>query len=389
MYKIIESTENLNRDLWMEIDLGAIAHNMRVVRKIACSPLISAVVKADGYGHGAVAVAQTLLDNGADRFSVATPDEAFELREHFEDIPILILSEVDAHLAPELARKNIAVTVASADKLRAVCCELRGSASPLLVHIKVDTGMGRIGFEPSDSAADEISEVLRTLNQESAIYIEGVFSHFAKADDEDLTFSHIQARRFLDFVDALKMRGIEPEIKHMANSAAIINLPEYHFDMVRAGILLFGTTPTGERFERYLDGEIVQLRPALSVKSRATFVKKLDKESGIGYCHAYIAEPGEVIITVPAGYADGVSRTLSGKLEVLVGGRRCRQVGNICMDQMMVKGFDGAKAGDEIILVGSCGSDAVTIEEIARKMGTLNYEVMCMFSKRIPRVYLK
>lgn len=389
MYKVIESTENLSRDLWIEIDLGAIAHNMRVVRKITGASMISAVIKADGYGHGAVAVAQTLLDNGADRFSVATPDEAFELREHFPDTPILILGEVDAHLAPELAGKNIAVTVASASRLSAICDALRETDSRLRIHIKVDTGMGRIGFEPAFDAAREIADMVLSDGAGKRILVEGVFSHFARADDDDLSFSHIQAQRFCDFVKMLEECGVNPEIRHIANSAAIINLPEYHFDMVRAGILLFGSTPTGRKFERYVGGEILRLKPALSVKSRATFIKKLGEERGIGYGHAYTAGSGDVVITVPAGYADGISRILSGKLEVLVGGRRCRQIGNICMDQLMVEGFDGAKVGDEIIIVGSCGSDEVTIEEVAGKMGTLNYEVMCMFSKRIPRVYLQ
>lgn len=408
MYTSIENKDKLNRDLWIEVDLDAIAHNMRVIRTLSKSTMISAVVKADGYGHGAVAVGRTLLDNGADRFAVATADEAYELRESFPETPILILGEVDVHLASNLAEKKIAVTVTSPEKL--MCFHEMLSTSdkipkhPLVVHIKVDTGMGRIGCEPTAETAERWKEAVDRIA--NTIEIEGVFSHFAKADDADKAFSHDQARRFVDFVAMLKSRGIDPPVKHMANSAAIIELPEYHFDMVRAGILLFGMTPTGESLDICLKRRSgvrdsvrlsEKLKPALSIKSRAIFVKKISEDMGIGYSHSFVAEKDSIIVTVPAGYADGISRLLSNKMDVLIGGRRCRQIGNVCMDHFMVQGYEGVKVGDEIVIAGcqdardveaGAAQLCIPIEELAEKMGTLNYEIICMLSKRIPRVYL-
>lgn len=518
MYKSIVNKEKLSRDLWIEVDLSAIAHNMRVVRRLSHSALVSAVVKADGYGHGAVAVGRTLIENGADRFCVATADEAYELREAFPETPILILSEVDVHLAPDLARRHIAVTVTSAKKLIAFSKALRSavesgafrSAPPCLhVHIKVDTGMGRLGCRPTEESVDEWMEALREIRKSGAvstrishtggvgfqsepssgidaaraanaliqkgaasqtnaanqtnaagltdsagelgiyeINIEGLFSHFAKADDADKTFSHLQAKRFMNFAEMLARRGINPPIRHMANSAAIAELPGYHFDMVRAGILMFGMTPSGEPLERCLErrccdpistvetrgtddpktnsrrdahprtgsqGEHIPhggdcppvLKPALAIKSRAIFVKRIPEDMGIGYSHAYTAEANDIVVTIPAGYADGISRLLSNRMDVLIGGRRCRQIGNICMDHLMVLGYEGIEVGDEVVIAGcqeikvrsapeeyrkAAGSEekeaCIPIEEMASKMGTLNYEIVCMLSKRIPRVYL-
>lgn len=401
MYTSITDKQDLNRDLWIEVDLAAISHNMRIIRLLSRSKRISAVVKADGYGHGAVAVGAALLEGGADHFCVATPDEAYELRAAFPDVSILVLSEVDTHLASELAKQRIAVTATSAEKMRRFADQLFGSDLTLCVHIKVDTGMGRIGCVPSEASAEAFAEAIRNINLRSpspSIRIEGVFSHFAKADDRDKTFSHLQAKRFVEFVAMLEKRGICPPVKHMANSAAVIDLPEYHFDMVRAGILLFGMTPTGEPLSAFSGSSRLReedrcLKPALSIKSRVIFAKKLDEAMGIGYGHTFAAPAGSVVVTVPAGYADGISRLLSGKMEVLIGGRRCRQVGNICMDHFMALAYDGVRTGDEIVIVGTQSSsesesERITAEELAGKMGTLNYEILCMLSKRIPRVYL-
>lgn len=454
MYTRIDDKEKLNRDLWIEVNLDAIAHNMRVIRSLSKSTMISAVVKADGYGHGAVAVGRTLLENGADRFAVATADEAYELRDEFPDTPVLILGEVDIHLAPALAEKKIAVTVTSPEKLTGFYKQLQTSAStfdsPLVVHIKVDTGMGRIGCEPTEEAANAWKKAVESVGD--SVVIEGVFSHFAKADDSDKAFSHFQAKLFIDFVEMLAARGIHPPVKHMANSAAVLELPEYHFDMVRAGILLFGMTPTGESLHDCLKrrapdmsvnrladrdvnvnrgvnrdadlSRVPELIPALSIKSRVIFVKNVFADMGIGYSHSFVAKKGSTIVTVPAGYADGISRLLSNKMDVLIGGRRCRQVGNVCMDHFMVLGYEGVKVGDEIVIAGcqrredgvganedtpafgeyggAAGENVskfagnscyplmsrISVEELAEKMGTLNYEIICMLSKRIPRVYI-
>ncbi len=481
MYKSLENKENLSRELWIEIDLDALASNMREVKYMAGKARVCAVIKADGYGHGAARVAPTLLENGADMFAVATVDEAFEIRELYPEVPILVLGGVNPMLAPELAAENIAVAVDSPEKLKAFSDALYSNKRmikrydegdfpsddaddeddidrviddfrlkdhymsveqsdvdipKLKVHIKVDTGMGRIGVLPGVRMADAFAKLAVLDN----IEIEGVFSHFARADEDMLegkiyrtlddskmlddslvenmpsdSFSYTQATRFDNFLSLLKERGVVPDIKHMSNSAATLALPEFRYDMVRVGALLFGISPG----VKPLGGNF---KPVLSIKSRAIFVKKLSYPTGISYGHTYEANKGDVIVTVPAGYADGISRHLSGKMDVLIGGKRCRQIGNICMDYFMVAGYEGIKVGDEITILGAervredvklkDGSknklsdgywnpvketdnsreseiERITVEEMAEKMGSISYEVVCMLSKRIPRIYIE
>lgn len=445
MYKVVSSKDRLNRDLWIEVDLAAIAHNMRLLRRATAARQITAVIKADGYGHGAVEIGRTLLENGADRFAVATADEAYELREHFPDVPILVLSDVAPEIAPALAKSGISVVVTSADKLERFSDYMKsgaasgaasdaaseaasgaaGGESPrLAVHIAVDTGMGRIGAEPTDEVARAFAEA----SKHEGIRIEGLISHFATADDyddKDFSVARAQADRFIEFAAALKAHGVEPEIKHISNSAAIMNLPEYHMDMVRAGILMFGMTPTGRPWDpskalsyakEHASAEVLkkieraeakereslsaagsqgsrkcienELCPALSIKAKVIFVKQLSKDMGISYGHTYRAKAGAHIATIPAGYADGISRLLSNKIDLIINGKRFRQVGNICMDHLMAEVDASVKVGDEAVIAGFQGSEHISIEEIAEKMGTLNYEIICMLSKRIPRVYL-
>lgn len=380
MFKRIEGKIDLTRDLWIEIDLGAIAHNVSEIKKLVGDTKVCAVVKADGYGHGAVEIGKTLLDAGASMFAVATVDEALEMREHFRDVPILVLGETDAAVAPIVARARIAVTVTSLGKAQKLAGILRASESPrLAIHIKVDTGMGRIGFAPNEASLEDIVKIARI----SELEIEGLYSHFSSADEANKDYARLQLKRYQEFSEELRHRGIVPRIRHMANSAGIVELPESHFDMVRTGILPLGLYPSPE-----VDQTKMDLRPALSLKSRVGFVKTVEHPLPIGYGGDYIASPGEHIVTLPFGYADGLPRALSGKMDVLIGGRRCRQVGRISMDLATVRTAEVVEPGAEAVIVGAQGDEYIGVDELARHMGSINYEVICGFSKRIPRLYI-
>ncbi len=375
-------------DLWIEVNLDALAHNMRIVRTMTKAPLVCAVVKADGYGCGAAHIAKTLLDNGADYLAVATAREAFELRQ-VVDAPILVLCEVNPVYAPEFARKKISVAAGSATRVRAYSEALAASDcnQPLLVHIKVETGMNRMGFLPKEEMADSVLAVSKMEN----IVIEGVFSHFARAE-EPVDCSDIQAKKFFAFLKLLEERGIYPRIRHLVNSAATVSMKEYHLDMVRVGALIYGIFASEE--SRAFD-----LKPVLSLKSRVSFVKTMAERAGISYGHNHTVEKGTVVATVYGGYGDGISRAFSGKMDVLIRGRRCKQVGNICMSNFMVEGFDGIEQDDEVVILGYSESeggdgctdkvcDTITMEEMAGRIGSISAEILCMLGKRIPRIYI-
>ncbi len=374
-------------DLRLAIDLDALGHNMRIVREISKSPLVCAVVKADGYGCGATRIAKTLLDNGADYLAVATAGEALELRE-VVDAPIMVLCEVNPIYAPVFARQNISVAAGSAGRVCAYSEVLaeRPCDQPLAVHIKVETGMNRMGFLPRKDTADEVLELSKIEN----IVLDGVFSHFARAE-EPVDCSDRQAKKFFAFLKLLEERGVRPRIRHLVNSAATVSMPQYHLDMVRVGALIYGIFASEE--SRALD-----LKPVLSLKSKVSFVKTVEERGGISYGHNHTVEKGTVVATVCGGYGDGISRALSGKMQVLIRGRRCQQIGNICMSNFMVEGFEGIDPDDEVVILGYSQSasadggdnicDVITMEEIADRIGSISAEILCMLGKRIPREYI-
>jgi len=372
----------LNR-AWAEINLDNIAHNVREVRKIVGErTAILGVVKADAYGHGAIEVAKTLLENGVTHLAVSMLDEAIQLRLHGVQVPILILSYTDPVRAEEIINYNVTQTVFSHDLAKALSDTAVRMGRKVKIHIKIDTGMTRVGFMPGFNA---VKDVVR-ISQLPGIIIEGLFTHFASADEEDKTYTYTQFERFMSIVSELQRIGIHIPIKHVANSAAIINFPEMHMNMVRPGIILYGLYPSDN-----VDKSRISLKPAMSLKANVILVKDVEPNIPISYGRVFKTQRYSKIATIPIGYADGYSRLLTGKARVLINGEFAPVVGTICMDQCMVDVTDlksEVKTGDEVVLFGKQGDKEIKAEEIASLMGTINYEIVTLVGKRIPRVYL-
>jgi len=372
----------ITRPVWAEINLDNLAYNIREVRRVTPSGvLITAVIKADGYGHGAAMIGQTLLENGADRFAVAMLSEGLQLRKAFPETEILILGYTPEELAGEAVENRLTQTVFSKEQAQAVSRNAQAMNRTAKIHIKLDTGMGRIGMQTTESTVSEILEI----SEMSGIEIEGMFTHFAVADETDKQFTHEQVKKYRWVQEQLENRGVRIPICHVSNSAGIIDLPDYHFNMVRAGIVLYGLYPSDE-----VSHTGVSLKEVMTLKARVSHVKELEAGRGVSYGLKYRTEQCEKIATLPLGYADGYTRMLSGKAHVMIQGQRVPVVGRICMDQCMIRvtGLD-VKPGDEVVLFGGNDSSGVSIDEVAAWLGTINYEIICMIDKRVPRVYMK
>lgn len=371
------------RAAWAEVDLDALAHNMKEIKRLTEEgALVTAVIKADGYGHGAKKIAQTLLDNGADRFAVAVLDEGIELRKAGFSVPILILGFTDKERAEEIIGYDLEQAVYSWDLAEAISKEAVNQKKTAKIHIKVDTGMGRIGLKPDDDSV----QLIKKISQLPNIIIEGIFTHFAIADEKDKEYTKEQYQKLIRICGELEKENVRINIKHCGNSATIIDLPEMHLNMVRAGIILYGLKPSDEVM---LDK--LELKQVMSLKVRITHVKEIEAGQSVSYGRKFIAGKKSKIASLPIGYADGYTRMLSGKAEALVKGRRVPVVGRICMDQCMIDitGIEDVKVGDEVVLFGKQGDGFIHIDELAEKLDTINYEIVCMISKRVPRVYVK
>ncbi len=372
------------RPAWAEINLDNLAFNLKEFRnKVKDSARIMAVVKADGYGHGAVEVARTAVKNGSKILGVGFLDEGIELREAGINTPILILGYTPPEQVSGLLDHSLTPTVFDLDLARALADEAQKRGERAKVHVKVDTGMGRLGIFSWEEAVRFIEELCRL----PSIEIEGFFTHFAVADERDKTFTLQQLSKYKKMVESLSRKGIEIPLKHVANSAATMDLAETHLDMIRLGISLYGLYPSSE-----VQKEWVDLKPVMSLKTKVIHLKKVPAGTGISYGRTYFTRDESWIASLPLGYGDGYSRLLSGKSQVLIKGRRYPVIGRICMDHMMVdlgKDLSGIMVGDEVAVIGQQGSDSITVEEIADLLGTINYEVTCAVSKRIPRVYIK
>ncbi len=374
---------------WAEIDLDAIKHNLTEVKKQLHDKVkMMAVVKADAYGHGALEVSKTALESGADWLGVALLDEAIQLRKAGIDAPILILGKILAEYMGELFEYNITPCVADVEFARLLSKEAVKRARPIKVHLKIDTGMTRIGFLYDDNS--ENREKTKTdiieISRLPGIEIEGAFTHFSLADSSDPQYTRMQHARFCDLMDRLGEKGIKILLKHVSNSAATLNFPEMQMDMVRSGIITYGLKPSDET-----DVGKLNLIPAMTFKTRVTHVKEVDKNTRISYGGVYKADEKKVIATLGVGYADGYSRILSGKAEVVLKGKKLNQTGRICMDQCMIDATEvnNINVGDEVILFGGGRNAEVSADDVAKKLGTINYEVVCMVGKRVPRVYIK
>lgn len=367
-----------------DIDLDAILHNMEQMhRLIDPHTQMIAVIKTDGYGHGAIPIAREFESvDYVYGYAVATEEEALALRADDIKKPILILGYTFPEQYEALLRAEISpaiFTLESAKLLSETAVQLNVTAH---IHIKLDTGMGRVGFLVSEESADVIAQISKLPH----MMIEGMFTHFAKADEKDKTSANKQLAEYHHMVDMLRSRGVEIPLKHCSNSAGILDLPQANLDLVRAGITLYGLHPSDE-----VHLERMEMQPVLSLKSRVVHVKRLPAGYGISYGATYVTPSERVIATIPVGYGDGYARSLSNCGDVLIRGKRAPICGRVCMDQFMVDVTDipDVCVGDTVTLIGRDGEEQITLEELGEKSGRFNYEFACDLGKRIPRVFYK
>lgn len=372
--------------VWAEIDLDAIRSNILSLEKIYSNVnglKFCAVIKADGYGHGAVRIAEYISDI-TDFFAVATLPEALELRRAGITKPVLILGFLHPMFAAEAIENDISLTVFDTETAKALSAAAEEAGREAKIHIKIDTGMSRIGFAPCRASIAEVLEISRL----PGIKTEGIFTHFFSADDDitkdNLATTREQFEKFDRICAALSASGLDIPIKHCSNSAAATRLPEFHKDMVRLGISIYGLYPSPYVNE-------ISLRPALSMKSHVVMVKEIQPGTTVGYGAAFTASRPTKVATIPAGYADGYMRLLSNKADVLINGRRARIIGRVCMDQLMadVTDIGSVCRGDEVVLIGKSGTEEITADELACLCGTIGYEFTCQINKRVPRIYKK
>ncbi len=361
------------------VDLDAIRFNVRQVLKKVRLARVMAVVKANAYGHGMVEVAKTALDTGADYLAVALVEEGLQLREAGILEPTLVFGGFFPDQAELFVKYNLDATLYTSENAAALTKAAQLFGRPARVHVKVDTGMGRVGV-PWEQAADFVAEVAQNPNLE----LVGMYTHFATSDERDKTFANLQLERFRLVLKQVESRGISIPIKHAANSGAILDMPESYFDMVRPGIMMYGYYPSFETTES------VRLKPAMAFRSKVLFVKEVEKGTSVSYGRKFVASHKTTIATIPVGYADGYNRLLTNQGEVLIRGKKYPVAGRVCMDQILIDLGPHApvRVGDEVLLFGQTPEGEVSVYDICRKLDTIPYEVTCWVSGRVPRIYV-
>ena len=380
------------RTIEARIDLTAVAHNVKQLKGLTKEGTeFMAVVKADGYGHGAVPVARRSLDAGADRLGVARLEEAVELRLAEISAPILVFGYVDPPAVNLLAEKNITATVFGKKSAKALSDAAVENNVTVRAHLKVDTGMGRVGLlipglRPAGDKPEAAEQEIRYICGLPGLDMEGIYTHFAAADSLDKTYTRYQLDNFNRFLEELTARNIGFDCVHAANSAGIIDMPDAHFNMVRAGISLYGLYPSPE-----VDHSVAKLKPAMELAAKVTSVRRVPEGVLMSYGMTYATPSETSIASVPAGYADGFSRHNSSNGFMLVKGQRVPIAGRVCMDQTMVDlgDMETVSPGDEVMILGRQGDEEITADEIAGRIGTINYEVVSALTHRVPRVYLQ
>lgn len=383
-----------NLIIWAEVDLNAYAHNIRELKRITRPDArLMAVVKADGYGHGAIEVARIALQNGAEHLGVARINEAIPLREAGLEAPILIFGYTPPEFATQLVDYDLSQTVYSFSTACALSDRVSREGKTIKIHIKVDSGMGRLGIvlkdliknQASKSSASNPVQTVASIDRLSGLEIEGVFTHFATSDSADKTYADKQLTLFMDFLDELRKERLEFPINHAANSAALIDLPDSHLNMVRPGIATYGLHPSREVQTTHVD-----LKPVMSLKCKIVHLKKVPAGFNVSYGITYQTTSPTTIATIPVGYADGFNRLLSNRGHMLVRGQRAPIVGRVCMDLTMldVGNIDKVDIEDEVVIFGRQGTEAITAEDLAAQLQTINYEIVSTITSRVPRIYL-
>ncbi|TDJ00399.1 MAG: alanine racemase [Caldithrix sp.] len=365
------------RATWAEINLGAIAHNLQEIKKKVAPAEIMAVIKADAYGHGLKEVARVALENNARYLGVSAVEEGVQLRKQ-TTTPILVFGGFFENQIKACLEHDLELTLFDFERAGALSKQAQASGNSAKVHIKVDTGMTRVGVHWQESL-----DFICRVSELRYVKIVGIYTHFASADAKDKSFAKTQLQRFQKVLTELEMRNIQIPLKHTANSGAILDLPESYFDMVRPGVSIYGYYPSFEATES------INLQPAMSFKSQVVAVKQVESGTKISYDSTYETVKQTKIVTVPVGYADGYNRLLSNQGEVLIRGKRYPVVGQVCMDFIMVDiGLENdIQTGDEVVLLGCQGDEEISIYEICEKLNTIPYEFTCMISSRVPRVY--
>lgn len=370
------------RPTWTEINLDAIEHNLREFRRILPENVkIMAVMKADAYGHGAVEIADAVISGGAHSLAVAFLEEAVELRLSGVKKPILLIGPTPPGQVSEIIRHNLTQTVFSIESAAAISREAVSQNTLVPVHVKVDTGMGRVGINPRKTVS-----FIRQISDLPGIKVEGILTHLASADSSDLSYTSYQIKLFEEALEACREAGIKIPVIHAANSAGTISSPESHYNIIRLGISLYGQYPSPE-----MNTDKIKLIPVLSFKSRIIFLKEVPPGTYLSYGNTFVTEKNSVIATIPVGYADGFNRLLSNRGSVLVRSQRAPIVGRICMDYSMidVTEIEGVSVGDEVVLYGTQGESSITVDEVASLLGTISYELLCNVDKRVSRFYLR
>ena len=368
---------------WVEINLDAIANNVKNIKKlIGKKKEVMAVVKGNAYGHDILEIASVVLNNGATRLAVARLEEGIFLRKSGINVPILVLGLTLKQQVEPLVSYNITPTVSEYEMIEKLSDSAFKEDKIVKVHLKVDTGMGRIGISPN-----HVLNFIKKVKVLKNVEIEGIFTHFSVADEKDKSYTEAQFKKFVEVLNILEKEGIRIPVKHVGNSATLLDLPHMWLDMVRPGISLYGLYPSEDV------QKTVKLTPAYSFKTRIVFLKELLQGEDVGYGRTYTTKKKRTVVaSLPVGYADGYNRLLSNKGEVLVKGKRFPIIGRICMDQCIIDVTDlsQVKIGDEVVLWGKQGHEEITIEEIAGKIGTINYEIVHMpDKKRVPKLFIK
>jgi alanine racemase len=370
-----------------EIDLQAFKHNLQSLRRyLDPQTRIMAVVKADAYGHGAVACARMAVKSGADYLGVAAIEEGIELRENGLSSHILIMASIFPDEAEDLIRHNLETIVCTQSLARALAKEAKKQNKTVSVHIKVDTGMNRLGISP-----EKLPDLLDQIRNLKNLKIEAISTHFSSADDEDKSITQAQLEKFHTALAIVSQEGVQIPGVHSANTSAIFKFPESHFNMVRPGLILYGAVPSPS-LQPVIDRikNLSPFQPVMQWKSQTILVKSVPKGQAVSYSGSHTTQRESLIATLPIGYADGLHRILSNNMDVLIRGQRAPQVGNICMDMILIDVTDvpDVQAGDDVVIFGRQGSQAITVEELALKGKTIPYEILCNVGKRVPRIYL-
>ncbi len=367
------------RPTYAEIDLAALEYNFRQVkRRVAPEVKVLVAVKADAYGHGILQVSKRLINSGVDYLGVATIDEAIQLRKAKITAPLLVFGSIFSYEIKPIINYNLTASIGDLPTARRLDREAKAKKKRVKVHIKIDTGMGRLGIWHREAKVF-IKELIRFKN----LQLEGIYTHFASADEEDFSYTFLQIESFQNLIRDLERIGIDIPLKHAANSMGLLKFKESHFNLVRPGLMIYGLYPLKST------PRDIKLKPVLSFKTKIVYLKKLSAGRTVSYGRTYVTRKDTVIAVLPVGYGDGYSRSLSNKAEVLIQGKRASVVGTICMDQTMVDVTQtpNVKVGDSAVLIGRQGKEEIKAEELANFSDTISYEVICGISKRVPRIY--